>query len=87
MVKKLLVAGLCAAILTISSVAMAGDVAVTKRGKRFHEPTCALILSKQTTSMDERQAIAKGLKPCGKCLKDASDNDDKEVRKEKKDKK
>ncbi|MCB9771315.1 MAG: hypothetical protein H6754_02025 [Candidatus Omnitrophica bacterium] len=84
MVKKLLVAGLCAAILTISSVAMAGDVVVTKRGKRYHAATCALILSKQTTGMDEQQAIAKGLKPCGKCLSDKEDKDNKSNKKEKK---
>ena len=69
MVKKLVAAGLCAAVIMVSSLAMAGDVVVTKRGKKYHDPTCALILKKETITMDEKQAQAKGLKPCAKCFK------------------
>ncbi len=69
MIKKVVAAGLCGAILMVSSLAMAADVVLTKRGKKYHAPTCGLILNKETTTMDEQQAIAKGLKPCSKCLK------------------
>ena len=69
MVKKLVAAGLCAAVIMVSSAAMAADVVVTKRGKKYHQPTCALILKKETSTMDEKQAQAKGLTPCAKCFK------------------
>lgn len=69
MVKKLVAAGLCAAVLLVSSLAMASDVVITKRGKKYHAASCGLVANKQTVTIDEQQAIAKGLKPCGKCLK------------------
>lgn len=88
MVRKLLVTMLCAAVMLVSSVAFAGDVAVTKRGKKYHAPSCALIQNKQTSIMDEQQAASKGLKPCGKCLKgdDATDDDAVKEKKQKKNK-
>ena len=69
MVKKLLSAVLVAAVLMFSTAAFAGDVVVTKRGKKFHSTSCGLLNGKQTSVMDEQQAVAKGLQPCGKCLK------------------
>lgn len=69
MVKKLLSAVLVAAVLIFSTAAFAGDVVVTKRGKKYHSTTCALLNGKQTSVMDEQQAIARGLQPCSKCLK------------------
>ncbi len=69
MVKKFVVSGLCAAVLLVSSLAMAADVVVTKHGKKYHAPTCGLVVNKETTTLDEQQATAKGLKPCSKCLK------------------
>ncbi len=69
MAKKLLVAGLCALMVLVSSLAMAGDVVVTKHGKKYHAATCPLVANKQTSTIDEQQAIMKGLKPCAKCIK------------------
>lgn len=89
MVRKLLAFVLSGAVLLAATTAFAGDVAVTKRGKRFHSPSCALIQNKQTSVMDEQQAAAKGLKPCGKCLNGDDDEKpvkEKKVKKEKKDK-
>ena len=69
MVKKLLAAGLLVAVLMVSTAALAGDVVATKRGKKYHSATCGLVANKEKSTMDEQQAIAKGLKPCGSCLK------------------
>lgn len=69
MVKKWVVAGLCAAVIMVSSLAIAADVVITKRGKKYHDPLCALIVKKETSTLDEKQAITKGLLPCAKCLK------------------
>lgn len=69
MVKKLLSAILVAAVLMVSTAAFAGDVVVTKRGKKYHSAACSLIAGKQVTTIDEQQAVAKGLQPCGKCMK------------------
>lgn len=62
--------GLCAAVLMVSSAVFASDVVVTKRGKKYHLPTCALIQGKKAAVMDEQQAVARGLKPCPKCFPD-----------------
>lgn len=69
MMKKFVVPVVCGAILTVCSLAMAADVVVTKNGKKYHAPSCGLIVNKQTTTIDEQQAIDKGLSPCSKCLK------------------
>jgi len=49
-------------------------VYVTKNGKKYHKETCPFIKNRETISMDEKEAIAKGLKPCGKCFKDNDSN-------------
>ena len=67
--KKLLSILLCAAIVMVSSAAFAADVAVTKRGKKYHLAACALIQGKKTAVMDEQQAIMRALRPCPKCFK------------------
>ena len=64
---------------------MAGDVFVTKEGKKYHEQTCSLIKNKSTTTLEENEAVEKGLKPCTRCFKDKA-KEDKAVKKEKKDK-
>lgn len=69
MIKKFVVSAVCGAILMACSLAMAADVVVTKNGKKYHAPSCGLIVNKQTTTIDEQQAIDKGLSPCSKCMK------------------
>ncbi|MFH1622446.1 MAG: hypothetical protein ABIA97_04920 [Candidatus Omnitrophota bacterium] len=49
-------------------------VYVTKNGKKYHKETCPFIKNRETVNMDEKEAIAKGLKPCGKCFKDDNEN-------------
>ncbi len=69
MIKKLLSLLLCVCSVLIVSLAFAADVVVTKRGKKYHLPTCSLVVGKKTSTMDEQQALAKALKPCDKCIK------------------
>ena len=69
MVKKLIAGFVLAAVLMVSTVALAGDVVATKRGKKYHSTTCGLVANKEKSTMDEQQAVAKGLQPCDKCLK------------------
>jgi hypothetical protein len=76
MVKKVLAGVVLAAVLMVSTVALAGDVVATKRGKKYHSATCGLVASKEKNTMDEQQAIAKGLQPCEKCMKGKSPKED-----------
>lgn len=84
MVRKLLVTVVCGAVLMSASMALAADVLITKRGKKFHATTCALVQNRETSVLDEKQAQARGLQPCGKCLN--GDDAGKVAKKEKKEK-
>ena len=68
LMRKLVLIAVCVAVLSIQSFAMAADVLVTKNGTKYHKETCALIKNRQTTAIDEKAAIEKGLKPCAKCF-------------------
>lgn len=65
--KKLLIALL--AVLVMSTASFAEPVLVTKNGKKYHKPECVFIKDRETSKIDDKDAIAKGLKPCGKCVK------------------
>ncbi len=49
---------------TVSS-AYAKDVYVTKKGKKYHTQECRWIKNRETSKMDEEDAVKKGYKPCG----------------------
>lgn len=68
MIKKTVLFVVLALVLTGGNVLFAADVAVVSHGKKYHDLTCSLLAGKKTYVMDEKQAIAKGLKPCDKCL-------------------
>ena len=70
MLRKMLMGGLCAMILTLSTVSFAADVFVTKDGKRYHRQECRLIQKREVTAIDEKDAIEKGLTPCKVCFKE-----------------
>ena len=72
MFRKLLMAGLCAMMLSAGTAAFAADVYVTPKGKKYHKADCRMLKNKEAVKMDEDEAIAQGLKPCGICLKDES---------------
>ncbi|OGX27489.1 MAG: hypothetical protein A2787_08080 [Omnitrophica WOR_2 bacterium RIFCSPHIGHO2_01_FULL_48_9] len=64
--KKLLIALL--AVLVMATAACAEAVFATKNGKKYHKPECVFIKDRETSKIDDKDAIAKGLKPCGKCM-------------------
>lgn len=68
MLRKWLVIGLGMAVLLSATTGFAGDVFVTKQGKKYHQAQCALITNKDTTAMDESKALEAGYKPCRKCI-------------------
>lgn len=45
-------------------------VHATKRGKKYHKAECPFIKNRDTASMSIEEAIAVGLKPCGRCFKE-----------------
>jgi hypothetical protein len=68
--RKWLAIVLCMTFLTAATLSYAGEVFVTKNGKKYHKATCILIKNKNAAPIDEKEAVAKGLNPCGKCFKD-----------------
>ncbi len=56
--------------LSVTTLALAEDVYVTKNGKKYHTQDCRFIQNKGAQKITKEQAIAKGLKPCPKCMKD-----------------
>lgn len=68
MIKIILSLGVIAMVLISGPSSFAADVAAVSHGKKYHDLTCSLLAGKKTYVMDEKQAIAKGLKPCDKCL-------------------
>jgi len=69
--KRLIAMAVFVAVVTMSSLAFAADVYVTKNGKKFHTASCALIKNKETVKMDDSQAAKEGYKPCGKCFRES----------------
>ena len=68
--KKLMVFILSAAMLANAALAFAQDVYVTKNGKKYHtDQACRWIKNRATTTVDEKVAIEKGYKECGRCEK------------------
>ena len=63
--KKLFMAVL--ALLILSNAAFAESVFATKNGKKYHKQDCVFIKDRNASEIDDKDAIAKGLKPCGKC--------------------
>lgn len=69
--RKLMVFILSAALLANAAVVFAQDVFVTKNGKKYHsEQTCRWVKGRESTTLDEKAAVEKGYKPCGRCAKE-----------------
>ena len=76
--KKVMMLVLTAALLANTALAFAQDVFVTKNGKKFHtSQTCRWVKNKEVTTLDEKDAIAKGYKPCGRCANEAKEKNSK----------
>lgn len=43
-------------------------VCVTANGKKYHKADCRFIKNRQVSQVSEKDAITKGLLPCGKCF-------------------
>lgn len=69
MKQTIAVLGLIAMLLGSTTFAMADQVYVTAKGKRFHKETCTLVKNKSKSAVDQAAAEAKGLTPCKKCFK------------------
>lgn len=69
--RKLLPVLMCMLFLTTATFATASakDVYVTKNGKKYHTETCRWVKNRETTKLSEENAVKKGYKPCGKCMK------------------
>lgn len=73
--KKIMMFVLTAALLANTALASAQDVLVTKNGKKYHtSQTCRWVKGRETTSFDEKAAMEKGYKPCGRCASEAKKN-------------
>ncbi len=77
MVKKLIVIALFVVFITSTSLAFAESVLITKNGKKYHKATCQLVKNKETTQIDDAEAIKQGYIPCAKCYKTAPVKQDK----------
>ncbi len=67
MLKKVIIAVLCAAILS-PVILFAEEVFVTKQGTRYHSEGCFLVAKKDKEKISLEDAQAKGLTPCAKCI-------------------
>ncbi len=54
----------------LSTAALAADVYITAKGKKYHGEVCRFTKNKEVTKVDEKDAIAKGLEKCNKCFPD-----------------
>lgn len=66
--KEFIIIGFTIGILCVSSLVFSADVIVLKHSKKYHLATCTLVAGQQRFIMDEKQAIAKGLKACEQCI-------------------
>ena len=70
MIRKVMLMGLLAVFLCATSNAFAGDVYVTKNGKKYHKQDCRLIKGKNAVKISKEEAIKKGYTPCKRCYKE-----------------
>ena len=57
-------------VITISIIASAQTVYITKSGSKYHTSSCSY-LSKSKTSIDLSEAKEKGFTPCSRCKPDS----------------
>lgn len=69
MMKKAIATMMCVVFLSVAASAFAETVYRTKNGKRYHKEDCRLIQNKNPQEIDLKEAMEKGLTPCGKCFK------------------
>lgn len=70
MFRKIATLGILIAFVSISSLAFAEDVYVTKNGHKYHKEICRLIKNKKPEKVTKADALDKKLEPCGLCYKE-----------------
>ena len=70
MLKKIIAMSLCVMFLSMTAAVFAEDVYVTAHGKKYHKADCRFVKNKDTQKISKEEAIAMGLKPCGRCFKE-----------------
>jgi len=71
MIRTVVAGMLMGMMLLTSSMAFAEDVVVVPNGTKYHKADCLwLKKSKTTQTMDKKDAVAKGYKPCKRCFKE-----------------
>ena len=68
--RKLAVFIVLTMFVSMTTLAFAEQVYVTKNGKKYHTAECPLIITKSPQKISKEEAVEKGLKPCSKCFKD-----------------
>ncbi|HOY10240.1 MAG TPA: nuclease [Candidatus Omnitrophota bacterium] len=88
MLKKLVLVGMCIAVLSVATVSFAEDVYITPKGRKYHKAECRLLKDSETEVLDKAVAIEKGYEPCSVCMKDDDPQSSKKLqnKKNKKDK-
>ena len=81
MIRKFLLTGLCLAFLSTATLALAENVYVTKRGKKYHKKTCSLIKNKDVKTLELKDAQEKGYKACRRCFKKKTKDSSKKTKK------
>ncbi len=66
---KLMIGAVLVALCIASNV-MAEQVVMSSRGKKYHKPTCKLMLNKEVKTMEKEEALEKNISPCRRCYKE-----------------
>ena len=70
--KKAMMLGLAVVFLSMTTLAFAEEVFVTKQGKKYHKEVCRLTKNRDVSALDKETAETKGYTPCSRCFSDAS---------------
>ena len=70
MLRKLALSVLAVLFLSMTTFAFAADVYITAKGKKYHKEICRFIKNRETTKIDDADAVKQGLVPCQKCFKE-----------------
>lgn len=68
--RKLMMIGVLGVLMSVTTLAHAQEVSVTKNGKKYHHTDCRLIQKKNPITISREDAMKKGLKPCKVCFKE-----------------
>jgi hypothetical protein len=71
MFRKMMMVGLVAAFLSMTTCVFAADVFVTQKGAKYHKENCQLLKNKgEVVKMEKSEAVKEGYEPCKRCFKE-----------------